>query len=224
MSVVYSGIVKAANPTGLLPNLTPYIDQSVVSKYGFRYDPALAKSYLAKSGYHGQTLTLEVPDGWTDWMAAIQMISQQLGAVGIKVTPIFPQYAARTADLTNGNYDLAIDNNAQLDSTPWSYFQRVYELPIETQQTAQLNLERFSSPADWKLVQQAGATPVTDTATLKSIYSQLEKDFLTAAAARSRSGTTAPGSRATRSTGRATRRTGQAASSRRSCGAATSAP
>jgi len=179
VSVVYGGIVKAANPTGLLPNLTPYIDQSVVSKYGFKYDPALAKSYLAKSGYHGQTLTLEVPDGWTDWMAAIQVISQQLGAVGIKVTPTFPQYASRTADLTDGKYDLAIDNNAQLDSTPWTYFQRVYALPIETHQTAQLNWERFSSPADWKLVQQAGATPVTDTATLKSIYSQLEKDFLT---------------------------------------------
>jgi len=178
VSAVYGGIVQAANPTGLLPNLNSYIDQGMVSKYGFKYDPALAKHYLAMSGYKGQALTLQVPDGWTDWMAAIQVLSQQLGAVGIKVTPIFPQYASRTANLTSGNYDLAIDNNAQLDSTPWTYFQRVYNLPIAKQQTAQLNWERFSSPADWKLVQQAGATPLTDTAKLNSIYSQLEKDFL----------------------------------------------
>lgn len=178
VSAVYGGIVKAANPTGLLPNLTPYINQSMVSGSGFRYDPALAKQFLAKSGYKGQNLTLEVPDGWTDWMAAIQVLSQQLGAVGIKVTPTFPQYPARTADLTDGKYDLAIDNNPQLDSTPWSYFQRVYALPIDKHQTAQLNWERYSSPADWKLVQEAGTTPVTDTAKLKSIYSQLEKDFL----------------------------------------------
>jgi peptide/nickel transport system substrate-binding protein len=178
VSSVYGGITQSANPTGLLPNLTSYIDQSVVNQNGFKYDPALAKQFLAKSGYNGQTLTLEVPDGWTDWMAGIQVISQDLAAVGIKVTPIFPQYAARVSDLTGGTYDLALDNNAQLDSTPWSYFQRVYNLPIEKQQTAQLNWERFSSPADWKLVQEAGTTPVTDTAKLNSIYSQLEKDFL----------------------------------------------
>jgi len=54
----------------------------------------------------------------------------------------------------------------------------VYALPIEAQQTAQLNWERFSSPSDWTLVQQAGSTPVADTAKLNSIYGQLEKDFL----------------------------------------------
>ena len=178
VSTVYGGLVAAANPTGLLPNLKSYIDQSVVSQYGFKYDPALAKQFLAKSGYQGQNITLEVPQGWTDWMASAQVIAEQLKAVGIHCTATFPQYPARTADLTNGNFDLALDNNASLDSTPWTYFQRVYNLPIAKQQTAQLNWSRFSSPAAWKLVQQAGVTPVTDTATLKSLYSQLEKHFL----------------------------------------------
>jgi peptide/nickel transport system substrate-binding protein len=178
VSSVYTGLVQAANPTGLLPNLNNYIDQSVVKQYGFSYNPTLAKQYLAKSGYNGRNLTLEVPDGWTDWMAAIQNISQQLNAVGIHVTPIYPQYPARTANLTNGNYDLAIDNNAQLDSTPWTYFQRVYALPIAKSQTAQLNWERFNSPKDWSLVQQAGETPLSDTAKLNSIYGQLETNFL----------------------------------------------
>ena len=90
VSVVYSGITEPAGATGLLPNLKPYIDQGMVSQYGFSYNPALAKQYLAKSGYHGQNLTLEVPDGWTDWMAGVQVISQDLAAVGIKVTPDLP--------------------------------------------------------------------------------------------------------------------------------------
>ena len=51
VSAVYGGITEPANPTGLLPNLDSYINSSVVSKYGFNYDPALAKQYLAKSGY-----------------------------------------------------------------------------------------------------------------------------------------------------------------------------
>jgi peptide/nickel transport system substrate-binding protein len=178
VSAVYGGITKPAGPTGLLPNLSSYINPSVVSKYGFSYNPTLAKQYLAKSGYSGQAITLEVPDGYTDWMAGTQVISQEAAAVGIKITPIFPQSPARLADLTSGNYDLALDNNASLDSSPWSYFQRVYNLPIEKQQTPQLNWERYSSPSAWALVQQASATPVTDTTKLDSIYSQLETDFL----------------------------------------------
>jgi peptide/nickel transport system substrate-binding protein len=178
VTAVYGGITEPANPTGLLPNLGSFMNQSTTSKDGFGYNPALAKQYLARSGYHGQSITLEVPDGWTDWMAGIQVISQDAAAVGIKITPIFPQVPARNADLTNGSYDLALDNNASLDSTPWSYFQRVYNLPILPHQTAQLNWERFSSPSDWKLVQQAGSTPLTDTSKLASIYGQLETDFL----------------------------------------------
>jgi peptide/nickel transport system substrate-binding protein len=150
----------------------------VVSKYGFSYNPALAKQYLAKSGYNGQAITLEVPDGWTDWMEATSIIAQDLAAVGIKISLIYPQDAARNSDLTSGNYDLALDNNASLDSSPWSYFQRVFNLPIVKQQTAQLNWERLDDPAAWNLVQEASTTPPTDTAKLDSIYGQLEADYL----------------------------------------------
>jgi peptide/nickel transport system substrate-binding protein len=178
VSSVYNGIVKAAHPTGLLPTLNSYIDQNVTKQYGFSYNPTLAKQYLAKSGYNGRAITLEVPDGWTDWMAGAQVIAADLAAIGIKVTPAYPQFSARQNDLISGNYDLALDNNAALASTPWSYFQRVYQLPIAKQQTAQLNWERFNSPKDWALVQQAGTTPLADTAKLNSIYSQLQADFL----------------------------------------------
>ena len=178
VSAVYGGITVPASPTGLLPNLSSYVNSGVLASDGYSYNPSLARQYLAKSGYKGQAITLEVPTGWTDWMAGISVISQDAAAVGIKITPIYPQVTARNADLTDGTYDLALDNNASLDSTPWSYFQRVYNLPIAAHQTAQLNWERFSSPSDWKLVEQAGSTPVTDTAKLDSIYSQLEADFL----------------------------------------------
>jgi peptide/nickel transport system substrate-binding protein len=178
VSGVYTGIVKQANPVGLLPNLDSFVNPKVVSKYGFSYNPAQAKKYLKASGYKGQKITLEVPDGWTDWMAAIQDISSQLNAVGIKVTPIFPQDSARNADLTDGTYDMAIDNNAGPDSTPWSYFQRVYNLPILPKQNAQLNWERYNDPKAWALVQAAGATPLDNTSKLNSIYSQLETRFL----------------------------------------------
>jgi len=174
---VYGGIAKAANPTGLLPTLSSYVDQSVVSKDAPTYNPTLAKSYLAKSGYKGQTITLQVPDGWSDWMDATTVIKSELDAIGINLQLIYPQANARLANVTNGTYDLQLDNNAGLDSTPWSYYQRVYQLPIAKAQTSQLNWERYSSPADWSLVQQAASVPLTDTAKLDSLYGQLETDF-----------------------------------------------
>jgi peptide/nickel transport system substrate-binding protein len=175
---VYGGIARPANPTGLLPTLNSYINQSVVSQNAFSYNVAKAKQFLAQSGYHGQAITLQVPDGWTDWMQGVQVIQSELKQVGINVQLIYPQAPTRQSNLTNGTYDLALDNNAGLDSTPWTYFQRVYQLPIEKQQTAQMNWERYSSQKDWSLVQQAGTTPLTDTAKLQSIYGQLETDFL----------------------------------------------
>jgi peptide/nickel transport system substrate-binding protein len=177
---VYGGIAAASNPVGLLPNLVSagYLDQSTVSQYAATYNPAKARQLLATSGYHGQTLTLMAPQGWSDWNTAQQVIQQELQSAGINVQIVMPTANARTADITNGNYDLALDNNAVLDSTPWSYFQRVFELPIQSQQTAQMNWERVNSPADWNLVNQAATISPSNTTQLNGIYSTLEKDFL----------------------------------------------
>jgi peptide/nickel transport system substrate-binding protein len=177
---VYGGITSGATPTGLLPTLNKagFVDQTVEKQYGATYNPSMAKSLLAKSGYNGRALALEAPQGWSDWNSAQLVIQQELQAVGIKVQVTEPSSNQRTADLTNGNYDLALDNNAGLDSSPYSYFQRVYQLPIQKEQASQMNWERFSSPTDWNLVQQAASTSPSDTAKLNGIYSSLEKDFL----------------------------------------------
>jgi peptide/nickel transport system substrate-binding protein len=174
---VYGGIAQAANPTGLLPTLSSFINKSVVSADQPTYNPAQAKSYLAKSGYKGQPITLQVPDGWSDWMDATTVIKSELDAIGINLQLIYPQANARTENVTNGKFDLQLDNNAGLDSTPWSYYQRVYQLPIASAQTSQLNWERFSSPSDWSLVQQAASIPLTNTTALNSIYTKLQTDF-----------------------------------------------
>jgi peptide/nickel transport system substrate-binding protein len=118
-----------------------------------------------------------VPQGWSDWQDATTVIKSELDAVGINLQLIYPQANARTANVNEGNFDLQLDNNAGLDSTPWSYYQRVYQLPIAKQQTSENNWERFSSASDWSLVQEAATVPLTDTAKLDSIYGQLQTDF-----------------------------------------------
>ena len=61
----YTNIVKAADPTGLLPTWDKYIDKDMVSQYGWSYDPEMAKKILADAGYkdaNGDGF-LEAPDG-----------------------------------------------------------------------------------------------------------------------------------------------------------------
>ncbi|MGP8152267.1 MAG: ABC transporter substrate-binding protein, partial [Acidimicrobiales bacterium] len=176
-SVIYDNIVDPANPVGLLPNLDPFIPASVKS-LEFSYNPAKAKAFLAASGYKGTPVTIQDPDGWTDWNSATDLIVNELKAVGIDAVAYFPQDAARNANLTDGTYDLALDNNASLDSNPWSYFNRVFALPILGKQSAQLNWERFNDPAAWALVQKIGTIVPTDTAAIQAVYTQLETIFL----------------------------------------------
>ena len=82
----YGSMVQIANPSGLLPIWDKYVDQAVVKKLGTSYDIAKAKSILAAAGYKdvngdgfvenkdGTPISLKiiVPNGWSDWMAAIQ--------------------------------------------------------------------------------------------------------------------------------------------------------
>jgi peptide/nickel transport system substrate-binding protein len=178
ISAVYTGTVSAANPTGLLPYLSSYINNVAVKSYGFQYSPKMAKQLLAKSGYGGQHLTLEVPVGWTDWMGAATELCDQLSKVGIHVSARFVPVATRNADLSSGEYDMAVAEQTAIGPTPWNYFNAVYHLPINATQTPGLNSERFSDSSAWSLVRQAATTPVTDTVLLRSIYAVVEADFL----------------------------------------------
>ncbi|MGW7595441.1 ABC transporter substrate-binding protein, partial [Streptomyces rubiginosohelvolus] len=48
---VYGGLVKGADPTGLLPQWDTYIDKGLVASEGFTFDTAEAKQILADAGY-----------------------------------------------------------------------------------------------------------------------------------------------------------------------------
>jgi len=175
---VYGGLAEGiTNPVGLLPYLSSYLDKAAISQYGYTYNPTQAKSLLAQSGYKGQALTIEAPSGWTDWNMAQVIIAQQLNAVGIKVTPIYPSMGTDYSDRFAGSYDFTIWNPVGIAATPYSYFQWVYAQPVVKQQD-NMNQERSSDTAAWALVEKASSTPASDAAALTTIYNQLQSDFL----------------------------------------------
>jgi peptide/nickel transport system substrate-binding protein len=182
---VYGKLVTAADPTGLLSNWSKFIDQAVVKKYGYKYDPAGAKALLKNAGYKlgsdgyfrnkdGSKINLEiiVPSGWTDWMASIQSIAQSAKKAGIRIHTAFPSYNDRVDKLQKGNFDLAIANDAQMANTPWAYYNWMFQ-PVKTVQNAG-NDGRYTNAKLWSLVQQLDATSVSNVTAMKKIISQIQ--------------------------------------------------
>ena len=183
---VYGQIVKAANPTGLLPTWSQFVDKSVVAKYGYKYNPTDAKKILKAAGYKmgsdgyfrnkdGSPINLEiiVPSGWTDWMASIQSIAQSAKSAGIRVHTAFPSYNDRTDKIQKGNFDLAIANDAQIANTPWAYYNWMFRQPIQAVQNAG-NDGRYKNATVWNLIQQLDATPTSNVSAMKRIISQIQ--------------------------------------------------
>jgi peptide/nickel transport system substrate-binding protein len=186
VSGVYTGAVTVAGPTGLLPGLGAYVDSKAVDRYGFSYSVSMAKKSLKESGYRGQHVALEVPSAWTDQVNAATTITQELAKVGVHVSVVVKPLGQRDSDIADGNYDMVIDSGPAPNSTPWTYFDSVYQLPLQGHQQPGVNAERYSDPAAW-------ATPSSRPISFRP-------------SPRSHCGTAGPGSRRTPRTGRATHR------------------
>ena len=162
----YGNIVAKADPTGLLPTWNKWIDKAQSNKLGFKYNIAGAKSLLAANGYkdtngdgyvenkQGQSVNLRliVPDGWSDWMTAIQIIAASAKEAGIKITPAYPDYNGLVDERNSGKFDLVINNDKQLGPTPYTYYDYLFHLPVAATQTF-ANYSRFTSsgPKPWAL-------------------------------------------------------------------------
>ena len=194
VQTAYTGIVKAADPTGLLPIWDKYVDKDMVAKYGWSYDPAKAQAILAAAGYvdvNGDgfvedkegnpiALTVTCPSGWTDWMASIQIISKNAQAVGINITPDYPDYGPWRDAQLKGTFQLSLQNEAQNSSTPWSYYKWVFQNPIENIATAQYgNYGRYDNAKAFDLVNQLDQVKLGDDAGIKAVTSQLQEITMT---------------------------------------------
>ena len=187
----YQGLVLKASPTGLLPIWSKWIDTKTVKAYGFSHNVSKAKSLLANAGYKdvngdgyvenkdGSKINLDivVPNGWSDWMTAIQVIASSAKEVGIHLTPGYPEYGTMTDDRGHGNYDLLLGNDRQMSNSPWTYYQYIYNLPIASNQTT-MNYERYKDTTAWNLVKTLDRTSASHHQAYQAVMSKLQKRFL----------------------------------------------
>ena len=192
VNVAYAQLVAAASPTGLLPSLSAYSDQNVVSSLGWTYDPAAAAAILAAGGYvdgdgdgyveapDGSKIALEVtcPSGWTDWMAAIAVISDSCKAAGINVEDVTPDYGAWNTQMQTGTFNMTLNNWAAMSNTPWTLYNLLFRHPIQAQMQSG-NFGRYDNQAVFDLVDALAAIKTSDIAGMKAACADIQTVLLT---------------------------------------------
>jgi len=153
----------------------------------FSYDPAKAAAILADAGYvdtdgdglvempDGSAISLEVtcPTGWTDWMAAISVISDSAMAAGINLVDATPDYGAWNTALTDGSFDSTLNNWAMMSNTPWTYYNLVYRHPI-VDIMGSGNFGRYDNQEVFDLVDDLAAVQTDDVAGMQAICEEIQ--------------------------------------------------
>jgi peptide/nickel transport system substrate-binding protein len=188
-----SGYEPPANQADITtPTFNSWLDSSLTSKYNYSYNPSKAKQLLAQAGFHpgsggimtnskGQKLSFNVINvgDFSDWVASVQVIQQNLKAVGIQITPNNLSSTDFDAALYSGKYQLAYNNQQTFGPGPYyelrSWLDSANSAPIG--KTAATNWERYSDPATDKLIHDYAKT--TSVSEQHSIISQLQQVMLT---------------------------------------------
>lgn len=179
-----------ANQTGIeLPTFETYYDASLAKKYGYTYDPKKAIAILKAAGYklaptgimekNGKKLSFTIINdgGYSDWVAAVNVLQADLKAVGIQITPMNESYTTWVANVYAGHFDLAYEEEAGGPGPYYELRQMLYSAnsaPIG--QTASSDWERYSTSHTDALFDEYAAT--TSATTQHGIIDQLENVLL----------------------------------------------
>jgi peptide/nickel transport system substrate-binding protein len=115
-----SGYQIPASPTGLVLPANKSFLSTQYSSLAFSVNTSQAAQDLQSAGYakdssgiwakNGQEInfTVQAPTGWSDWDTVCQIISSELGALGMKVTVLSPSVADYVSALQNGTFDASV--------------------------------------------------------------------------------------------------------------------
>lgn len=186
------GYEPASNQSGIVtPTFSTWLDKAQAAAYGngYAYNPAKAISVLTAAGFKkgsdgvmakgGQKLSFSIINngGFSDWVASVNEIRQNLMAVGIKITPRNLSDPAYRADLYNGRYELGYASETGGPTPYYELRQWLYSAnaaPIG--QPAGSNFERYSNPATDAIIDSYGNT--TDPAAQHAIVNKLQTVML----------------------------------------------
>jgi len=187
------GYEPPGNQTGVLsPTFDSWIDKAQADSYGYKFDVAKAQGLLQQAGFtkgssgiyqdsSGKKLSFSIINiaGYTDWVASVQVLQDNLKQVGIEVKPVNLEATAYFDKLFTGNFELAY-GSVNTSPGPSPYYELRNTLHSATTaaigQTAAGDYGRYKNPALDMLFDQYGAT--TDPAKQHDLIKQVEKIML----------------------------------------------
>src|SRR5579864_8439548 len=188
-----SGYEPPANQAGIVtPTFSSLLDNSSLAAWGSSYNPAKAKALLASAGYHlgsdgimanaaGQKLKFTVINigDYSDWVASMQVIQQNLKAIGIEITPRNLSNTDFDSDLFFGKYQLAYYDQQTFGPSAYyelnNWLNSANTAPVG--KTAASNYERYSNKATDSLLNQYAGT--TSAAQQQTIMNQIQQVMVT---------------------------------------------
>jgi peptide/nickel transport system substrate-binding protein len=195
VKTAYANLVNPSTPGGLLPALSQYDDTAVQAQMGYHFDAAAAKKMLAAAGYKtgadgfvtnkdGSPIKLQVtcPNGWTDWMAAINVIASSAQAAGINIVAATPAQGDWNTALQSDTFQLTLQNNTPLTNTPWTTYNALFYHPLPADaKTLEVNgnFGRYNNQAMFDAVDALGRVQSSDAAGMKTAVSAIQKIMLT---------------------------------------------
>jgi peptide/nickel transport system substrate-binding protein len=154
-----NGYMAQASLSGLiLPNLQQWLNPSLPDKGLVSQDRTAAIADFAKAGYTLKggklagpsgtqaTMTIVLPNSFTDWAAAATEISTELGQVGIKVNLDEPQYTQYSQTTQAGTFNAAIGGFGGTGNPYTDFSQSLngsFAAPVHTATVN--NFERFNN-------------------------------------------------------------------------------
>jgi len=179
-----------ANQFGVVtPTYSQWVDPTVSSQNDYTYNPQKADQLLQSIGavkgsdgiysLDGKPLSFTIINngGYSDWVAALQVVAQGMKAAGIQLNVDNLSYNDWNTKLLNGQFQLAYYAETAGPAPYYELRQWLYSTnsaPIG--QPAATNYERFDSPAVDSLFDQYAAT--SDQTTQMAIMAQIETVML----------------------------------------------
>jgi peptide/nickel transport system substrate-binding protein len=179
------GYEPPSNQTGIVtPTFADWLDPTLAKQVG--YDPQKAMQILDAAGFKKVGGYYQTPDGkplsfsiiniggYSDWVASVQVIQNDLKAVGIKITPENLSSTTYDNDMYNGKFQLAYSGNESGGPSPYYELRQLLysknSAPIG--KLAASNWERYENPSVDKLIEDYAAT--TDEAKQHEIVRKLQ--------------------------------------------------
>ena len=195
-SVAISNYTAAVQPGFILPfgQESKYFNKEDAEQYGYSYDIEKAKKILSDAGYSWdkqgvllnksgmpiRPLSIECPQGWTDWEDAIKVVAESFKLLGISTNQRFVDYGEWEKDIRFGTFDLAMKTQtADLSAaTPWTRFDQV----MDSRNIKPVGEETFTNPGRFKDPTAdsllAIIPTITDEESLKAAYRSLNRIFM----------------------------------------------